>query len=285
MEEYIKKFQTHAAYNSYMVGNNRVLPNVSYCSDYKDLHYNPDSQIPNNIIIYNANSKLPETTSDKTAGLHTNRFNTTIVSHTYENGVGTIEFDDDLTTIQAYAFYQAPINKIILPDSVTTFTTTNTCGAFYQCTNLEEIILPRYLTNISDCAFYGCSKLSSIIIPDFITSIGASAFYGCSGLTSIEMPNSVTSIGNCAFQDCSSLTSVTIGNGVTSIGEGAFRNCTNLNSITCNATTAPTIKDSTFASVPTNGILTVPIGSTGYNVWMGTSNFYLGKYNWTKVEQ
>jgi len=30
--------------------------------------------------------------------------------------------------------------------------------------------------------------------------------------------------------------------------------------------------------------LYVPEGSN-YNTWMSTSNYYLGKYNWTKVEQ
>jgi hypothetical protein len=29
----------------------------------------------------------------------------------------------------------------------------------------------------------------------------------------------------------------------------------------------------------------VPSGSSGYDVWMGTGNYYLGKYNWTMVEQ
>jgi hypothetical protein len=51
------------------------------------------------------------------------------------------------------------------------------------------------------------------------------------------------------------------------------------------ATTAPTIGSSTFYKVKTNGTLTVPTGSTGYDVWMGTGNYYLGKYSWTKIEQ
>jgi hypothetical protein len=38
-------------------------------------------------------------------------------------------------------------------------------------------------------------------------------------------------------------------------------------------------------NVKTNGTLTVPTGSSGYDVWMGTGNYYLGKYHWTKVEQ
>ena len=56
-------------------------------------------------------------------------------------------------------------------------------------------------------------------------------------------------------------------------------------SITSHATTAPTIARRTFESIYSNGTLTVPIGSSGYDVWMGTGDYYLGKYNWTKVEQ
>ena len=73
--------------------------------------------------------------------------------------------------------------------------------------------------------------------------------------------------------------------GVTSIGKEAFQICTGLTSITSLATTAPTIQSNTFRSVKTNGTLRVPIGSTGYDTWMGTGNYYLGKYNWRKVEQ
>ena len=117
------------------------------------------------------------------------------------------------------------------------------------------------------------------------TSISNWAFLGCSGITSIDIPNSVTSIGSNAFDGCSGLTSVVIPDSVTSIGYQVFEGCSSLTSIICNATTAPTIQTSTFSNVNTGGTLTVPQGSTGYDVWMGTGNYYLGKYNWTKVEQ
>jgi hypothetical protein len=29
----------------------------------------------------------------------------------------------------------------------------------------------------------------------------------------------------------------------------------------------------------------MPASSTGYDRWMGTGNYYLGLYNWTKIEQ
>lgn len=117
------------------------------------------------------------------------------------------------------------------------------------------------------------------------TSIGNYAFNSCSSLTSIDIPSGVTSISSAVFGGCNSLTSCTIGSGVTSIGISAFYKCSSLTSIVSNATTAPIIASNTFRNVHTGGTLTVPQGSSGYDVWMGTSNYYLGSYNWTKVEQ
>ena len=119
---------------------------------------------------------------------------------------------------------------------------------------ITEIIVPDYVTSISQGAFSNCSSLTSIVIPDSITSIGDYAFSGCTAEikwgdnptiksigsyvfsnykgTSIEIPNSVTSIGDAAFSGCSSLTSVVIGDNITSIGDGAFSGCSKLESIT-----------------------------------------------------
>jgi len=190
----------------------------------------------NSAITYYAQSKLLETTDSKADGLHTYSFNPTIKSHTFSNGIGTITFNGDLTSIGSYAFQ-------------------------------------------------GCTGLTSIVIPYSVASIGSEAFYYCTGLTSIDIPNSVKSISSYAFYYCKGITSCTIGSGVTSISNYAFYNCSGLTSITCNATTAPTIQSNTFQNIGNDGTLHVPIGSTGYNTWMGTGDYYLGKYNWTKVEQ
>ena len=89
----------------------------------------------------------------------------------------------------------------------------------------------RKVTSIENEAFYDCTGLTSVTIPKSVKRIGDYAFQNCSGLTSITIPKSVTSIGYSAFQNCSGLTSVTIGNGVTSIGYGAFFGCSKLASV------------------------------------------------------
>lgn len=183
----IKKFETESAYNTY-INDNPDKPNVSYIVETNEVEYNP---INSNIYIrYTASAKLIETTDKDTPDcLHTNVFNTAIKSHTFKNGVGIIEFNDE------------------------------------------------------------------------VTSVGQNAFMGCRSLISITLPSSITSIASDAFSTST------------------------LESIICNATIAPTIKHDTFYNIKANGTLYVPTGSTGYDVWMSTNNFYLGSRSWIKVEQ
>ena len=94
-----------------------------------------------------------------------------------------------------------------------------------------EVVIPKTVTyqsvkykvtSIGGVAFFECSGLTSVTIPKSVKSIGWGAFYSCSGLTSVSIPNSVTSIGQFAFYNCSGLTSVAIPSSVTSIGWSAF---------------------------------------------------------------
>ena len=48
--------------------------------------------------------------------------------------------------------------------------------------------------------------------------------------------------------------------------------------------TAPTAERDAFDMTATGGTLYVPVGSTGYDVWVDNSS-RIGLYNWTKVEQ
>ena len=183
------------------------------------------------------------------------------------------------------------LTSIVVDSGNTVYDSRDNCNAIINTSTNELIagckttVIPNTVTSIGNFAFNGCTGLTSITIPNSVTSIGEYAFNQCTGLTSITIPDGVTSIGKYAFYSCRGLTSVTIGSGVTSIGESAFRNCSSLTSITSLATKAPTITSSTFRDVKTGGILYIPSDNTDYDVWMGTGNYYLGKYNWTKTEQ
>jgi hypothetical protein len=83
---------------------------------------------------------------------------------------------------------------------------------------------------------------------------------------------------------CYDLSSITLPSSLTTLGRTVFFGG-NITTITSLATTAPTIVSGTFYGSKNDGTLYVPIGSTGYDVWMSTDSNYLGYYNWTKVEQ
>ena len=314
MSLFIKLFNTTAEYNTYTADTeNFILPNVSCAmDDLTSMHFNPfvetrvvakfnvtDTSNPTQIASGTSSFTKIEIDGVELPSVTTGHTFSTIGEHTVKYTLA------DPTTIGESAFEECrELTSIVIPNCVTfidrwvfwycfnlTSCTMSSAvtnignAAFGICSGLTSIEIPSGMTSISNDTFKGCSGLTSINIPSGVTSIGDYAFSGCSGAISVNIPNSVTSIGKDGFAGCYSLTSIEIPSGVTSIGDSAFYYCDSLTSIISNATTAPTIQSGTFRNVKTGGTLRVPNGSSGYDVWMGTGDYYLGLYNWTKVEQ
>lgn len=128
-------------------------------------------------------------------------------------------------------------------------------SAFFNCSDLESVTIPKSVKSIGKSAFFGCSRLGTVVIPKSVTSIGSATFSGCgsvkvkksnkkydsrdncnavietatnkliSGCNSTVIPYGVTSIEGMAFYGCSGLTSITIPESVTDIGLFAFHDC------------------------------------------------------------
>ncbi len=186
------------------------------------------------VITYTATAKLPETTSSYDSGLHKNSFTgtsgqrLTMVSHTFEDGVGTVTFNGDIAKFDGGAFFSATsLTSIDIPDSVTSIGT----QVFANCSSLTSIEIPDSVTSIGSGMCSGCTSLTSATIGSGVTSIGGYAFFSATSLTSIVIPDNVTSIANGVFRECKSLTSIVIPDSVTSIGDSAFHNCSSLTSI------------------------------------------------------
>ncbi|HHU83554.1 MAG TPA: leucine-rich repeat protein [Clostridiales bacterium] len=110
---------------------------------------------------------------------------------TYEVTDGTVTITDCDESVSG---------KIEIPKTLSgNFVTTIGGGAFDNCTDLIEIIIPDSVTTICQFAFFGCSELTEIIIPDSVTIIEDSAFESCSRLEKITIPDSVTRIGAFVF--------------------------------------------------------------------------------------
>lgn len=181
------------------------------------------------------------TNNGKVLSISESKFNSAILSHVYENGVGTITFAPGLTSIGDAFKNKTQMTSIVLSHGIEKIE----ANAFNGCSRLSSITLGFRLKEIGDRAFCNCSSLASITIPASVTSIGNFAFYNCSTFSSIMIPNSVTSIGNYAFAYCSSLSSVSIPNTVVSIGAAAFSQ-TSLSSVTI-PESVTTIQNSVFS--------------------------------------
>lgn len=144
-----------------------------------------------------------------------------------------------------------------IPAYLRTVTLLDTCKslenyAFFECSSLRTVVLPKQLTSIGvrafegceeikaldlssvktirENAFFGCASLETVTFGESLQDLGINAFYGCSALKSIALPDSLTSLPASAFADCDSLETVDLG-GVERVGKNAFRNCTDLKTV------------------------------------------------------
>lgn len=126
--------------------------------------------------------------------------------------------------------------------------------AFYNNKVLTHLTLPTSLTRIESNAFYGCSALQSVSLPK-VTSIGSNAFYNCSALQSLSLPK-ITSIGSNAFCNCKALETLTLNSGCSASNNTAF--------IGCSAIKVATLPLQMVACIPTNALEELTITSGDY---------------------
>ena len=168
-----------------------------------------------------------------------------------ENGV---LFNKDKTKLIRYPENNSKTSYTV-PDGVKTIGS----KAFYDCGNLESIILPESVVTISTDVFYHCVALESITIPKNVTSIATDTFSHCESLTGIyvdesntayssdeygvlfdknktqlirypegrisetyEIPKTVTSLATRSFRLCHGPEKLTIPDHVTSLGNSVF---------------------------------------------------------------
>ena len=118
------------------------------------------------------------------------------------------------------------IQQVILKKGVTTISQ----GTFNGCSDLSTVSLPDGITSINKDAFSGCTSLKTITLPRTLKEIGQYAFEEC-GLENILIPDSVKVIYNEAFRNCKNLKSFTLSSALTSINPGLFLGCSSLESV------------------------------------------------------
>ena len=260
--KFLRKFNEHTSYEAEVnVGGDFKIPNVSYCKDVKDVHFNPY----NLIKFY-----VGEITSPQTVKIYTDttNFDEVIVSegnkwYTYvlpkDKGLCWINGDSvKKVTIKANISYKSNFNpphhfgKTIIPSSTVeaSFKGSNTSGVtdmvkmFNFCSGLTSLDVSNFDTsNVTDMfyMFYGCSGLTSLDLSKWDTSKVTNMnqmFSYCDGLTSLDLRNFNTSnvtLMDSMFYNCSSLTSLDLSGWNTSKVTNManmFSGCSGLTSLT-----------------------------------------------------
>ena len=159
------------------------------------------------------------------------------------------------------------VTEIVIPNTVTSIG-----EEAFQCCGMNVISLPNSLKKIGDRSF-AYTNLISINIPKSVKTIGVQAFEYSKKLTSVTIPNNVTAIGDEAFMFCTSLTSVNIPLSINKIGYQTFRNCNKLTSITIpNSVTY--IEWNAFKDCNGLSSVTIPnsVTTIGWNAFEGCSS-------------
>ena len=138
------------------------------------------------------------------------------------------------------------------------------CAAISVSTT-GELKIPSTLgghpvTGIGEYAFYKCSKLTSVVIPKSVTNIARCAFEECGGLKSIEIPESVKTLGYSAFGSCSRLTTVKL--------RGKFCPAWGAPFISCRALTAFEVDPDNESCKVVDGML---LSKDGTCLWVGVN--------------
>ncbi len=164
-------------------------------------------------------------------------------------------------------------------DWVYTDTSNNVISKSASAYKLKTLILPSFITEISEEAFKGLATLTSITM-DGVETIGESAFENCIGLTTIDFADPLTTIGKSAFKNATGLTSFstptrtatdTDRHNIT-IGESAFEGCVLLSSAALNLGVM-SIDENSFKDCKTLTIISLPTTLKSVNAGSGVSTY------------
>ena len=122
---------------------------------------------------------------------------------------------------------------------------------------------------IGEQMFYECANLQQMILPATLTAIQTNAF-ARTGLKAIDIPSTVTRLGGDAFAYCGSLEKVVIGKKVTQLNQGVFYS-SNVKTAYVKPMTPPSVPGYLFSSNPKIYVYTPALSDYKASDWTTTA--------------
>jgi hypothetical protein len=170
----------------------------------------------------------------------------------------TVDIDDFEIVEDELVQYTGQAQIVKVPEGITTIG----ASAFWNCTSVEEIILPHTLERLGGDSFYYCTNLNKVNIPEKVRIMGNDPFAGCPNLdienhskyfviengilynrkkdnlvhypinkedNEFVVPNSVICLGKHCFFNCNNLEKIVIPPSVIRFENNPFSGCEKLN--------------------------------------------------------
>ncbi len=205
--KYLREYNTHASYETELNGGgvDISLPNVSYCEDVKDVHYNPYNTVefyvgeittPQTVYIYIVPLGSVDSSTEEVQVSEGNKWYTYVLP----KGKGLLGISCN------------SIRKLIVKANIGYYDIDGD-GMLYTSA-VEASFKGSNTNNVTDMGsmFTDCSSLISLDVSSFDTSKVTNMygmFYNCSGLKSLNLSgwdtSNVTDMG-AVFDGCSGLT-------------------------------------------------------------------------------
>lgn len=181
-----------------------------------------------------------------------------------------VTWPQNLKAISYYAFYEAPIATLQLPETVTTIGS----KAFSNNKAITRFVFPKHVGKVLN-TFSGCTNLTEVVLPEDATEINTEAFMG-TGIKQIIIPEGYTTIMGEAFKNCPQLETIVLPSTLTTLKGGYhFQNSPNIKHVLCLSKNAPTANLSDYRwdeffdtqVYNTAQLYTPQDASYDYNIW------------------
>lgn len=177
----LKQFETHADYQQYFDSENYLEPQVSFVVNENQFYYDN--------ITFSDPAVRKAVDNGVFGGTGQNVFSKKSISKitdVWNTFVGNtdIEYFDDFDQFTGLTVLQNGPSNIK--------------GAFYGCSNLKSIKMPKTLKSVGEYNFNGCFKLTELIFPHGLETVKDYSIGGLSAIT-VDLPSTVTYIGRDNF--------------------------------------------------------------------------------------